>query len=175
MMTVHNPYPDIELVSPIYFHNCRTCYEYPIERMATDIVARIKFEFDPDQDESEGILMYKVKNLRSEHQSNTDQVIKEALKMTRLLVTWKIKHLEEPKVHIVLAEYDNELSIDKLAQLYDKINNTPTDHSPLVWLMCDNTALVTAYELKDLELKITISEGVRNQDNIRAMWINSER
>jgi hypothetical protein len=32
-VTIHNRYPDTELVSPVYFCNHGKCYEYPVEKV----------------------------------------------------------------------------------------------------------------------------------------------
>jgi hypothetical protein len=187
VMAVHNRHPDINLVSPIYFCNRGIYNGYSVERMNIGAMMKIGFSFGLDQDEFGGILMYEVQRKRntvSDHQSSIDtiyaKVIEEALKRMQLLVAWKIKHFEEPKVNIMLVEYDNELVLreDKLAQLYERVNDIPFGHNPSRWLMYDNTALRVTYEVMrktGLELKITVSQGVRNLDTIRLMHINSER
>jgi hypothetical protein len=202
VMTVHNQYPDIELVSPVYFCNCETCYEYPVKGKDVGVTMKIGFRFDLDQDDPGGILMYKLRRKRNErfdHQSIIDtiyaKVIEEASKMMQLLVTWKIERLEEPNVNIMLVEYGNEsaLNEDKLIQLYDKVNDihfysleeTFFDHDSLsfdssrhTWLMCDNTVLAVPYKVvreEDFELKITISQEFRDLDTIKSMWIDAER
>jgi hypothetical protein len=190
VMTVHNRYSDIELVSPVYFCNGGIYYEYPVKKTYASAVMKIGFSFDPDQDEFRGILMYEMRrkgNTRSNHQSSTDtiytKVIEEASKMMRLLVTWKIERSGEPKVNIILAEYDSMFAIseDKLAYLYDKINDQfARRYSSLgyTWLMYDNTMWVVTYEIVQkaaFELKITISEGARNQVTLRPICIEPER
>jgi hypothetical protein len=189
IMTVHNQYPDIELVSPAYFCNRGTYHEYPVKRMDNNTIMKISFRFDIDQDESSGILMYEAQrkgNTRFGHQSNVDpiyaKVIEEALKVMRLLVTWKVKRSWGPKVNIMLVEYDNGFALneDKLAQLYEKANDIPSGCNlyGCAWLMCDNTTLdVTNEEVEkpDFESKITISEGFVNRHTIRSRWIDSER
>jgi hypothetical protein len=183
-VTVHNRYTDVELTSPIYFCNHGTCYKHSVKRVDDGAMMKIGFRFNPDQDESRGILIYAMqRNAISGHQSSNDtisaKIIEETLNMTRLLITWKIKRLEEPIVRITLVEYDNELvlSEDKLAQLYENIVDISSGHNPsrFTWLMCDNTVLMATYELEGLELKIDISEGFRNPNTKRAMWIDSKR
>jgi hypothetical protein len=190
VMTVHNRYSDIELVSPVYFCNGGIYYEYPVRKTYASAVMKIGFSFDPDQDEFRGILMYEMRrkgNTRSNHQSSTDtiytKVIEEASKMMRLLVTWKIERSGEHKVNIILAEYDSMFAIskDKLAYLYDKINDQfARRYSSLVytWLMYDNTMWVVTYEIVQkaaFELKMTISEGAGNQVTLRPICIEPER
>jgi hypothetical protein len=186
-MTVNNWYPDIRLASPMYFCNGGIYYEHPVRRAYAGAIMMIDFRLDLDQDASNGILIYELQrkeNAESDQQSSVDtiytKVIEEASKMMRLLITWKIKHLEEPKVSIVLVECDNELVLneDKLARLYDKVNAISSEYSNpsrRTWLMCDNTALGIMYVVEDLELKITISEVSRERDAIKLMWIDPER
>jgi hypothetical protein len=189
IMTVYNLYSDIELVSPMYFYNCETYYEYP-EIMYIGTMMKIDFRFDSDQDEPGGILMYKVQRketTRSDHQFSIDaisaKVIEEVTKRIRLLVAWKIERSGKPKVNIILVECDNEtvLDKDKLAQLYDKIDNQPSRHyefSERTWLMYPNTVLETAYWVvheEGLGLNIIISDGIEDEDVMRPMWIDSTR
>jgi hypothetical protein len=199
IMTVHNKYPGMKLVSPACFCKHGKRYGYHVKRTHTGAVINIDLRFDFDQDVLEGILMYEVRRKRSaksNHQSS--KVIEEASRMMRLLVTWKIERSRKPKVNIMLIEYDNKLVLDedKLAQLYEKANDTPFgyslgetffdydsddssfDSSRRTWLMCDNTVLAAAHEVVregGLELKIDISQGVENKDAIRPVWIDPTR
>jgi metal-responsive CopG/Arc/MetJ family transcriptional regulator len=143
---------------------------------------KIDFKFDLDQDKPGGILVYKVQrkgNTRSNHRS---KVIDEALRMMRLLVTWRIKSSGHPKVRVMLVEYNNEstLNEDELVQLYEAVNNIPLgyDTSHFTWLMCDNTVLKAICEIVTREgtvLRITISKGFKNEYVMKPMWIDSER
>jgi hypothetical protein len=195
-LMVHHQYPDIELGSPICFCSNGAYYVYPVKKVDDGIVMNISFRLD--QDEPGGILMYKVQrngNARSD-QSNIDtiyaKVIEEASKMMLILITWKIERSGEPKVNIILVEYDSNsiLSKDKLARLYDKIIDMHIDYYPCILcsgiyiyfeytvLMYNNTALKITYEVMEEvepELKITISEGVEDEYTMKPMWINPER
>jgi hypothetical protein len=187
IITVHNQYPDVKLVSPVYFCNHGKRYKYRVKKVHDGAVINIGFRFDLDQDELGGIMMYEVqKNVISNHQFSTDttsaKVIEKALNMIRLLVTWKIGRSGEPKVKIMLVEYDRGLILreDKLAQLYEKVNDIPFGQNPsgYTWLMCDNAALTATHEVMrkaGLGLKIIVSQGVRRMDAIKPMWIDSER
>jgi hypothetical protein len=70
-VTVHNQYSDIELASPVYFCNCGTYNEYPIERTSNGITMKIGFRFGLDKLPG-GILMYELQrkgNTKSDHRS----------------------------------------------------------------------------------------------------------
>jgi hypothetical protein len=136
IMTVHNQYPYIRLTSPVYFCNHGIYYEYP-KRTNASTMMKIGFSFDPEQDVSGGILMYKVqrrRNTRSNRRSSIDpiyaKVIKETLKTIRLLIIWKIERSGQLKANIMLVEYDKELVLneDRSAQLYEKIFVMPSNH-----------------------------------------------
>jgi hypothetical protein len=195
--TVYNQYPDIELVSPVYFCDGGTYNEYFVERTDTSVMMRISLRLGLLDKLPGGILMYKVqrkRNAKSDHQPSTDtastEVIEDTLKMMRLLVAWKIGSFGEPGVYITLVEHSNELVLneDKLAQLYNKINDTPSEEcdwvfrycsfSKSTWLMCDNTIMVARYEAaqkESLESKIIISKGVKSKYAESVLWIDSER
>jgi hypothetical protein len=87
----------------------------------------------------------------------------------------------------MFVEYDNEsaLNEDKLAQLYDKIDNMPPHCSLFEWLMYDNTELGTRYEvMRGESLKITVLEGSERRgitrptsigpNYIAATWIDPD-
>jgi hypothetical protein len=185
---VHNQHPDIELVSPVYFCNCGIYNEHPVKRTDAGAMMNVGFRFDLDNLPS-GILMYEVQKegkAKSDHQPSIDivstQTAKDTSKMMRLLVAWKIEQFEEPRIHIVLLEHDNELVLneDKLVQLY-KVNDQFSrryNSSKSTWLVSANTVLEAAYEVvqkEGIELKITISEGAKDNDTKSALWIDSER
>jgi hypothetical protein len=203
-VTIHNQYPVIELVSPIYFCNYGSYYEYPVERTGTDAgsVMKINFKFDPNQKKSGGILMYKIQrkvNTRSIHQSNVDpiyaKVVEETLEMIRLLVIWRVKDHVKPRAKVIFVEHDNELVLneDKLAQLYNEIIDMAfiynrgylsTKHRDL----CDflalfrvHTALEASYKVEwqcDLGLKINILKdkyAMKDEHTMKPMWIDPKR
>jgi hypothetical protein len=194
-LIIHHQHLDIELASPVYFCNRGTYNEYPVKR--TDDGTIMNISLIPDQDKLDGMMVYKVQrngNTRSDQSSiNTiyAKVVEEASKMMQFFITWKIRR-DTFKVNIILVEYGNDsvLSEDKLAQLYNKIVDMPIDHGFCVLisgicfysadtvLMYDNTALNIVYEIARKEgfgLKITISEGDKDEYTMRPMWIDPER
>src|SRR5690606_26774778 len=108
-VAVHNQYPDIELVSPVYFCNRGVYNEYPVER--TDIGAMLKIDFSFGVDKLPGgILMYEVQrkgNTESDHKSSSGATCSECVvdtsKTMRLLVVWTIEQFGEARAHIVLV------------------------------------------------------------------------
>jgi hypothetical protein len=180
MMTISNRHSDIELVSPVYFCAGGTHYAYPVEQKDKGVAMKFDFRFDPDQDESGGILMYEIQRKENAKSNQPSKIIEEAPKTIRLLVIWKTKHLKEPKLSVILVEYDNKLVLNenKLAQLYEKFNDIPANYYRNTWLMWDNITLDESRKLlwhTSFELEIIISKGFRGSDIIRPMWIDSER
>jgi hypothetical protein len=175
-VTVCNQYSDIELVSPVYFYNHETCHKYPVERIGDGTTIKIGFQFDKLPG---GILMCAVQSKRTT-KSHTE-TIEDTSKMIQLLVVWKIENPNKPKVYAILVEHELVLDEDRLALLYENIDDQLSkcyDASKYTWLVCDNTALVATYEVvwkEGFELKTTISKGVVSPDNIKPMWIDSER
>jgi hypothetical protein len=177
-VTVRDRHPDIELVSPVYFCNHKIYSEHFVERTDTSIMMKTVFRFDPSQDESGGILTYKVQR-KSGARSNYPMInttharVENAIKIMRLLITWRIKHLGRPKVNVVLVEYDHEIVLnkDKLVQLY-KVNDILSGHDLSRWLMYDTTALKTEHEVVRNEgpkLKIIISRKVEDKHTKSAL------
>jgi hypothetical protein len=183
VMTIHNLCRDIKLVSPVRFCNRGRYYKYSVKRTNTGIMLKTGFRFALNQDVLTGILMYKMKmkrNTRSNRRSNIDKAIEEESGMMRLLVTWKIEHFGQLKVNVMPVEYDDELVLneDKSAQLYEKVNDIPTNYYRNTWLMHDNTVLAVAHEAmwkNDLELNIAVSKGVKDEHTSQPMWIDPKR
>jgi hypothetical protein len=185
VMIVHNQYPDIKLVSPVYLCNHGTYYTYPVRKTNAGTMMEIEFRSDPDQNKIDGILMYKMqrkRKTRSNHRSIIDKVIEEASKMMRLLVIWRIECSGEPKVNIMLIEYNNEfvLNEDRLAQFYEEVNDIPSGYDlPIcTWLVCNNTVLKVEYRLVRkavLESNIIIYKGAEDKHTMKPIWIDSTR
>jgi hypothetical protein len=188
-VTVHNQYSDIELVSPVYFCNHGSYNEYPVKRTDIGAVMKIGFSFGLDKLPG-GILMYEVQrkgNTESDYRPSIDttftETVRDTSKIMRFLVIWKIEYFGEPRIHIVLVEHDHEfvLNEDKLAKLYDKVNEQFSRSyisSKYTWLVSANTVLKTTYEVaqkEGLELKIAISKGVKDWNTRPALWIDPER
>jgi hypothetical protein len=196
-VTVHNQHSGIELTSPVCFCDGRIYDEYSVERSDGGAVMKVGLRFGLLDKLPGGILMCRVqrnRNAKCDYQSSTDTTFigaaDDTSKIMRLLVTWKINRSWKFNVRIILVGHDDELVLneDKLAQLYDKVNDIPSDVYDWilkydgiykeVWLMNDNTVLVTTndaiYEI-GCELKITISEGAKDKDAESAFWIDSAR
>jgi hypothetical protein len=182
VITVHNQYPGIELLSPVHFCNRCTHYECHSKRIGDDNMVKIEFRYDFDQDKPGAILMYGLQGeAGSNHRSSTNKVIEDASKMVGLLVAWRIERSRKLKVNKMLVEYSDELVLDedKLGQLYDKINDLlPFYTSKRTWSMSNNTTLAVVYEVvqeASLELEIAIYKRFRDSSTIEPVWIDPTR
>jgi hypothetical protein len=196
-VTIHNQHSGIEFTSPVCLCDGRIYKEHSVERMDDDAVMKVSFRFGLFDKLPGGILMCEVQkkgSRMSDHRSSTDitsaKAVEDTSKMMRLLVTWEIESSGRVDARISLIEHDNELVLNeaKLAQVYKEVNNIPAKvyswtlkydgiHK-WVWLMHDNTVLEATVELifeKGFELKITVTEGVKDKDVESAFWIDSER
>jgi hypothetical protein len=196
-VTVHNRCPDIELVSPVYSCDHEKHCEYLIEGTDVDTMMKIGFRYGIDQDEHGGILAYEMRrkgNTKSSHQFSTDttstRAVEDTSKIIQLLVAWKFERSWEFSARIVLVEHDSALVLNEggLAQLYDKVHAIPSKVYDWIlkydgiykstWLMSNNIVLEAAGEIiceEGFGLKITVSEGARNLDAVKPMWIDSKR
>jgi hypothetical protein len=196
-VTVYNQCSGIELTSPICFYDAKTYNGYCIERMGDGAVMKISFRFGLLDKFPGGALIYEVQrkgNTESDHQSSTDTVsttsVEDTSKVMRFLVTWEIKSPGRSRTRMLLIEHDNALILNeaKLAQLYNKVNDIPSGVYNWIlkydgiykstWLMYDNTVLEATDEIiyeKGLELKINLSEGVKDKHAGSAFWIDSTR
>jgi hypothetical protein len=175
-ITICNLYPDMELVSPIFYYNHECHYEYHVKKDTSDV---IKIDLYFDQDDARGIMMCKMQrksNTRSNHQYNHE----ETSKVIQFLVAWKITPFWVDE-KIILVEHDDQLVIneDKLARLYDKVKNIPASDIISTWLIDDNKVLKVTCDRSihktNHELKITISKGVNGYDIRPNFWIDSTR
>jgi hypothetical protein len=183
IMMVYNQHPDIELVSPTYFCNRGTYNEYPVEKTDAGTMIKIGFRFGLNK-LSEGVLMYEVRgkgNTKFDQQPSADtmstEVVEDTSEIMRLLVAWKIERPRELGVRIVLVEHDNRLVLneDKLAELYGKVNDLPSEYYGHSWLVCNNTVLEVAYETVQeygFGLKISISKGVEDMETLLVLLFN---
>jgi hypothetical protein len=196
-VTVHNQHSGIELTSPIGFCDGRIYKEYSVERMGGGAVLKISTRFGLLDKFPGGILMCEVQkkeNTGSDHQSSTNttssKTVEGTSKIMRLLVIWEVNLSGRSRTCTILVEHDNDLILNenKLAQLYNKVNNIPfkaynwilkyDDIYKWVWLISDNTVLEATDDIiyeKGCELKITISEGVEDENAASAFWIDSTR
>jgi hypothetical protein len=178
-LIIRNQFPGIELVSPVYAGNLVTCYPSHDQCVDAGSTTQASFKIDPTQNESIGILMYKLQR------NNIDEFNEEAISSEDeatwiwLAMIWKV--CKSGKIFVVsdLIEHDkshiwdsNELM--KLDEYYELFN---TQHGPIeeTWLMHDNAVLTTNLNIireeEYYELEMTISKGSIRDDTQRLRYI----
>jgi hypothetical protein len=80
-VTIHNQCSNIRLISPVYFSNDARCSKLSGQQIVIDTKMNASFEIDVNQDDFEGVLLYKLqKYVGSDDQCNIDTSITETNK-----------------------------------------------------------------------------------------------
>jgi hypothetical protein len=69
-ITIHNQYPNLELISPIYYSNGTTCYVFPSQQTDTGNTIGASFGIDFRQKDFKCALLYKMKRKHTERAGN---------------------------------------------------------------------------------------------------------
>jgi hypothetical protein len=177
ILTIHNQFPGIELIFPVYVGKGVTCHLSPDKIVDVGSTTQIGFNIDPDLDESTGVLMYKL------NRKNTDQPNEEEAICIQLFTVWKACRSEEFWVVSNLIEHDKSRvrSRNKLMQIAKGCRAFNAPHSPIedTWLIRDNTVLMTRVsvtrEEESYKLEMTVSEGSIKDDTQRPCYIGLSR
>jgi hypothetical protein len=178
-LIIHNQFPGIELVSPLYYSNGAVCCLSPDQRVDVGSTMQAGFNIDLAQEEPIGALMYKLQR------KNTDQPDEKAISneeaiCTRLVMIWKVYRSGEFHIVSFLIEHDKDCiwDKDKLIKLVKrrKLFNIQYTSFEDTWLMHDNTVLMTSLNVtrkeKHYKLEMTISETNINEDTRRSLYIS---
>jgi hypothetical protein len=183
-VTIHNQYPNIELVSPVYFGNALV---YPkLSDRQIRIGARMKtyFEINVTQNNFEGALLYELQKY-PDNQCNLDasttKISKNEAVHVHMLVAWKVKD-SKPSIYVALVKRTKAFAWDedKLKKLYDKnLDRLKEGRNTIsnTWLMDDNETLKTTSSVNGFneyfELSISISECEKEKEE--QDWMGFER
>jgi hypothetical protein len=180
-LIIHHQFPGVELVSPICIGDGITCYLSPDQSVDVDSTAKASFSIDPVQEESIGILIYKLQR-KNINQSNEGVIHnEEEATCIQLVIVWKVTSSKRFHVFSWLIEHDkdrvwNRDGLLKLAERYTLINirRIPIEYT---YLMHDNTVLMTRVNVTREEcyrLEITLSETSIKDDTQRLHYIDSD-
>jgi hypothetical protein len=169
-LTIHNQFPGIELVSPIYASDSATCYPFPDQRIDVDSIMQTGFNIDLTQDGSTCALMYKLQRKNTEQPND-------------ILITWKVSSSKEFLITSYLIEHDEShiLDSDRLMIVAKRSRTFNIQHSPIedTWLIYDNRVLMTSlnvtHEEECYKLEITVSETSVKDDTQRPRYIDLDR
>jgi hypothetical protein len=181
-LTIHNQFPGIELVSPVYATGRDvTCYLSPGQRVGAGAMMKASFDIDLTQHVSIGVLMYKLQR-KSVGQSNKGAISNEEATCTQLVVIWKVNNSKKFCATSFLIEHDKRHVWDKnrlmrLTSYYQTINI----HGPIeeTYLMYGSTVLMTSLnatrKAECYKLEMTISKTSMKDDTQRLQYIDVER
>jgi hypothetical protein len=138
-LVIHNHFSNIELIFSIYTGDIKACYLSPNQNVNAPSTTRAGFEIDPNQEESTGVLMYRLQRKNTEQ---TDEAT-----YLQLFIIWKVTSSKVFSVVLDLIEHDkshvwNRDSLLKLAERYE-LANVQFNIIKANWLMYDNTMLLT--------------------------------
>jgi hypothetical protein len=178
-LTIHNQFPDIELVFPMYSGDDVVCYLPPDQKVDAGSTTRVGFNINFSWRDPAGVLMYKL-NRKNVKQFNKGAISNEdEAGCVRLLVAWKINYFNEFHVLSFLMEHDKGRiwDIDMLVGSADDCGPYDMQHGPIekTWLMRDNTALLTRMNvtLKECyKLDLTISKTSIKDDTWRPPYFD---
>jgi hypothetical protein len=83
-LIIHHQFPGVELTSPVYAGDGVTCYQSLDQRLDVSSTTQVSLNIDSTQDESIGILMYKLQS------KNTEQMDKDEATYIQLIIVWKV-------------------------------------------------------------------------------------
>jgi hypothetical protein len=169
-MTIHNHYPDLELISPVYCSKNAICRVSPNQQIVTDDIVGASFEIVPKQKDVKGVLLYKIQRkyvtrAGNYHNSNAAS-INYATASIYLLVVWDIENgWDDFRVCLIECTDDFTWDEDKLWSLrHQYIDQFLKNYNyrTIIWLMSDNSVIKTRYDItygSDYKLDIVLSEG----------------
>jgi hypothetical protein len=186
-MTIHNQYPGLELVSPVYFSS-GTIYHAPSSQQKdTGNIIESSFGIDSKKTDVKGAVLYKLQRKRTTRIGNRSNSNASSIKNTAtnmyLLVVWNVKSCHYNPFYIYLIECTDDFAWneDKLWALYWKYNyQFYMDYKSniVTWLMNDNTVMKTKLEVtygSDYKLDIVLSKGTGKYNMKEPMKINPKR
>jgi hypothetical protein len=95
-ITIHNIYPGLELMSPLYCSNDTTCHLSPNQQTDIGTIMKASFRIDPKQKDFKGALLYKLQrkyvNRDDNLPSSSTASIKNTVANVYLLVIWDVKN-----------------------------------------------------------------------------------
>jgi hypothetical protein len=182
-ITVHNQYPGLELISPVYCSSNATYCVSPGQQ--TDIGNEIgaSFRIDAKQEYFKAVLLYK---LQIKHTTKTDSQSNSSIEDTAtniyLLVAWDAEcYIDGFCVCLLECPNDFTWDEDKLWTFYYQHNTqfyNDYNYRTVMWSMHDNTVMNThcdrTYGL-ECKLNIVISEGVGIYSMTKPMKFDPER
>jgi hypothetical protein len=170
------------LVSPVYLGHHVIWIRSPDQKVDANAITKAILGRNIAKDDFTGALIYKVqrKHRKSNNQSGTSSKLTEdASTGLQLLVIWRYNEYRL-YVRALLIKHSNAIAWneDTLEKLYSMHLSLLRDKHNIkdTWLLDNETVLTTTSECKgfwNYATKITISEGTREDDFMKPLWIPS--
>jgi hypothetical protein len=169
-ITIHNQYPGLELISPVYFSSDTPCHISPSQQTDAGTIMKASFGRYSKQEEFRGILLYKLQKkhtAKSDNQSDNSMTSIENTKTSLyFLVLWDVGY-DDHVFRVCLVEYDRTLDGDDLWRLHYKYEYVIRNYyksRTITWSMYDGAVMETRFDKtyrSDYKLDIVISEGTK--------------
>jgi hypothetical protein len=184
-ITIHNQYPNLELVSPVYCSINTACCVPPSQQVDTGTITETNFRIRPNSAPFEGALLYKLQRNhanRTDNQPNTSTTsIKDTATSIYLLISWC--YYRPYKFYAFLIECNNDFTWDEdklWASRQKYISELHQKHVPITmtWLIYDDAVMKTKLEMtyeSNYKLDIIISEGAEKYNTKDPMKIDPKR
>jgi hypothetical protein len=166
-VTIRSRYPNIKLVSPVYFGSGVVCPKLYNQQVDINTAMRACFEINTTQDEFEGALLFKLqRHTDNQHNIDTSTTKTDGKTHVYMLIAWKVKDVKL-FAYLVLVEYVKEFTWneDKLKKLYYENRSQLKEYDDTIsdiWSLNDNMVLQTSLDASDLrgnpKFSISISE-----------------
>jgi hypothetical protein len=184
-IAIHNQYPSLELVSPVYCSIGTVYCVPPNQQVDTGTMTEASFRRRPNSYFFKGALLYKLQRKhanRTDNQPNTSTTsIKDTATSIYLLVSWHYKYSH--KLYVCLIECTNDFTWDedKLWVLHRKyFFEFHWQRKPIImtWLIYGDAVMKTKLDITyepDFKLDIIISEGAEKYNTKDPISIDTER
>jgi hypothetical protein len=188
-ITVHNQYPSLELMPPVYFSASR-CHVFPSQQTDTSTIIEASLGMDSKHEFLKGALLYK---LQRKHVNGTDNQsdnsiasIKDVTTNVHLLVVWDVKEFRRT-FRACLIECTDDFTWDEdklwiLRHYYGRQINGVYKYSitngTITWLLNSKTVLKTKLDViygSDCKLTIVISEGTGKNEMSEPIQVDQGR
>jgi hypothetical protein len=185
-ITIHNLYPDLALISPLYCSNGITCHVSFSRKIDNGDTMEARFGLVCRQRNFDGVLLYKLQrkypNKVEDRPNNSTASTKDTATNMYLLVVWNISY-DHHNRYVCLIECTDDFAWDedKLWAFYKKYNNQfylDYRSNIITWMIHGGTAMKTRCELtygSDYKFDIIISKRTWSYSTKRPIKIDPKR
>jgi hypothetical protein len=184
-ITIHNQYPNLELMSPVYCSNGATCHVSPSQKTTVGTTIEASFVTYSKQDYFKGALLYKLQRkyaTRTDNQPNNSTASIDTTASMYFLMVWDVKDCNH-KFCACLIELTDDFTWDedRLWALYKEYNYEFYENyksNIITWLMHGGVVMKTRFDVtygSDYKLDIVISEGTGKYNMLKPTKIDPKR